>query len=110
MRPTFYESAEGIIQKMNNIQKKYLKHYKSDFELDKERIHEIETKNMRGRYVWIVRETGTYIVALEKDERPEDNWFYNAINEGMAESIRQRYFIERINSGFIMKSLKGGIA
>ncbi len=104
MRATIYESAEGLLQKMNNLQRKHLKHYKSDFEIDKNRFHEIENNHEYGHYIWVLRDSGTHIVTLEKDQRPDQNNYFNAITNNWDDL--HCYAVEYSKyAGFIMKSI-----
>lgn len=53
---------KDIIEKMQKITNRKVKHYKSDFEIDK---NYISVKNY-NEYVWIVRECGTYLLPLNE--------------------------------------------
>lgn len=51
-----------VIEKMQKITDIKVKHYKSDFELDKEYIN----NNDYNYYIWIARECGTHLLPIEK--------------------------------------------
>ena len=71
-----------LLQKMENIIKRTLKGYKSDFyEIDTKTIKEIETAKQKESIIWIVRTLGTHIVYLTGSDE-EIAWnknYYNAI-------------------------------
>ena len=57
-----------LLNKMENIVKRYVKHYKSDFyDYD---LHELKKENEK-KYVWIVRESGTFLLDIGKLKNPE---------------------------------------
>ena len=71
-----------LLQKMENIVKRTLKGYKTDFyNIDTKTIKEIETSRQKESIIWIVRELGTHIVYLTGSEQ-DISWnknYYHAI-------------------------------
>lgn len=53
---------KDIIEKMQTIANRKVKHYKSDFEIDKNYIYAKDYNN----YIWIVRSCGTYLLPLDE--------------------------------------------
>lgn len=85
----FTESEKNItITKMDKIQTKRLKYFKSDFDLDKDYI---SSHNEYNFYLWIVRESGTYLLPLSvlADFKATGNAlkiFCHCLNENITET------------------------
>ena len=55
-----------VIKRMNNLVNRHVKHYKTDFEIDKE----ILARKDATAYRWIIRESGTHLIAIPgKDDQ-----------------------------------------
>lgn len=75
-------TTENLLQKMENIVKRTLKSYKSDFyNYDVSMINTIDGKKEKQRLVWIVRELGTFLIYMDgtEEEKKASNDFLQAI-------------------------------
>lgn len=84
-----FNSAADLLNHMEWHTKRIVKHYQSDFyKYDIERIHNIESGNESGRYLWIIRECGTHIVKVYDDEPIEKNVYYKAILQNYGSNMK----------------------
>ncbi|MGF7012015.1 hypothetical protein M2146_002569 [Lachnospiraceae bacterium PF1-22] len=78
------EQLQPLFEKMQKIVDKHVKHFKSDFDIDKDVLTNalMGEKSQRKRYwIWLVRSHGTHIAK---------EW--NAISEGTSEKATLDYF------------------
>lgn len=57
-------TTDELIKKMAWHVSREVKHYKSDFDLDKEALAEALAAGRYGQYIWITRTCGTYLVPV----------------------------------------------
>ncbi len=102
---------DGLLTRMENIVKKRVKFYKSDFyDYDKKKIfsfaadyyvNQFERDHIRG-FIWIVRECGTFLLNANADGSP-----YNDAAAEMLQAVRDN-FRDRDNHHEYDIQFKGG--
>ena len=83
-----------LINKMNNLVNRHVKHYKEDFATDKEVI---ETKQDLEKFVWILRPCGTNIINYEDRKISESLKYY------YKEGEKNNYYLVDLISNTIKK-------
>lgn len=57
-------TTEELVKKMAWHVSREVKHYKSDFDLDREALAEALDADRYGQYIWITRECGTWLIPV----------------------------------------------
>lgn len=57
-------TTDELIKKMAWHVSREVKHYKSDFDLDKEALDKALNAGRYGQYIWITRTCGTYLIPV----------------------------------------------
>lgn len=57
-------TTDELVKKMAWHVSREVKHYKSDFDLDREALAEALGAGRYGQYIWITRECGTYLIPV----------------------------------------------
>lgn len=88
-------TTEELVKKMAWHVSRDVKHYKSDFEIDKEALSEALAAGRYGQYIWITRTCGTYLVpvgiaAADPDQSAE---LLSAIRSTWPDGQRHEYII-----------------
>lgn len=102
-------TTEQLLQRMENIVKRTLKGYKSDFyNFDTNMIATISSKKKKQRLVWIVRELGTFLIYLTGTEggKIKSNDFLRAVRATWGPKSRKEYLIIFDGSAWSIKKQK----
>ena len=88
-------TADDLVKKMECHVSREVKHYKSDFDLDKEALSEALAAGRYGQYIWITRNCGTHLVpvgiaATDPDQSAE---LLEAIRRTWSDAERREYCI-----------------
>ena len=88
-------TTDDLITKMAWHVSREVKHYKSDFDLDKEALSEALDAGRYGQYIWITRNCGTHLVpvgiaAADPDQSDE---LLAAIRRTWPDGQRHEYII-----------------
>lgn len=88
-------TTDELIKKMAWHVSREVKHYKSDFDLDREALAEALSAGRYGQYIWITRTCGTYLVpvgiaATDPDRSAE---LLAAIRRTWSDAERREYCI-----------------
>ena len=93
-------TIEELFQKMQWHIEREVKHYKTDFDIDKDDILERIASQRFGQYIWVTRECGTHFVATGTcaDDPKASDEFLNAIRRTWPE--RHEYIITISSTGY----------
>lgn len=101
-------STAELLDIMQHETDRAVKHYKTDFsEYDAPRIRAEQEKQEKGYkdttpgFIWITRDSGTWMVSLQKDGSPLDNNFLRAIRDQWSD--RREYRITHTRHGWTIE-------
>lgn len=92
-------TTEELFHKMQWHVEREVKHYKADFDIDKDDILERIASRRFGQYIWVTRECGTHFVSTGTcaDDPKASEEFLNAIRKTWPE--RHEYIITISSTG-----------